>query len=194
MRVLRTEFYPDRSDSSPTGEPRQSGLAAFAVAWFSIPSNPPTDLRPASPAFNSLSFVDLDGPLKKDKDEYTKHLPARFIELSLRNINTAGRNSLMKAVEQGEFISTRFPPIHVIEVDAILDSGIVIERSPPESIPLHLLLSRSTHISLGTFVGSAWPNEPAPQSRRKPDIGFRQPGRNEKTLSKTSQGFVEDDQ
>ena len=151
MRVLRTEFYPDEIPSS--GKRWDGGVGAFAVAWFSIPSNLPVELSPAFPEFKSWSFIDLDQPLKVARVEYTRHLVARFIDLSLRNRNTSGQNGLRKAVEDGRVISAELPPIHTEAVEAILQSGIVIERSPPESIPLKLLAEKGNYIALGAFVG-----------------------------------------
>lgn len=123
MRVLRTEFYPDEISSS--GKRWDAGLGAFAVAWFSIPSNLPVNISPVFPEFKARSFIDLDQPLGTDREEYTYHLVARFVDLSLRNLNTVGRDGLKKAIEDGQIISANLPPIHVDAVETILQSGIV---------------------------------------------------------------------
>lgn len=101
-----------------------------AVAWFGIATDMPLTI-------NNLGLIIDLRRAPPTLDEI-----ADFLEASVFNFERTTGPSNTRA-EGGE---RRF-------ASYILDQPIVIERSPPLSIPLHSLLTKAPGVAIGTFVG-----------------------------------------
>lgn len=114
------------------------------MAWFNTNTNRLVQMPNNPPWFSSRA---AGSGLDARRDAVVP----RFIDLSLRGRRTNDVGRLQSyPVANGSF------------VDHVLNQEIVLERSPPDSLPLLNLLAKGSYFTLGSFLGykvggdSAW--------------------------------------
>ena len=126
MRVIRTEYYADWQDLE-SEFPRNVFSPGVSVCWFSAP-----ELGPKTAFGGDQILVPAN-----DADTFDTRA---FITLLL--VEPLGNS------EYYTFQSTEDA------VDAILNLPVVIEQSPPQTVPLTQLLARATATpTIGTLLG-----------------------------------------
>ena len=129
MRVIRTELYFDNQVRARDGR-RPPSNAGIATAWFGAPDTNVEDVNP------KLIF-DYFERYKKD-DAVLPH----FIDVALRNELLRPSFDFSRETIQNGAI-----------VEFVLNSDVVIERSPPTTELLEKLAHQSPAIFIGTFLG-----------------------------------------
>jgi hypothetical protein len=126
MRVIRTELYFDEFEPLELRLPSVGAPTnpGIAAAWF----------RGKTPDFEEFQrFNIIDKYRTVEPDEAIVYLAAFM----------SGRLQLASWEE--------LPDLHY--VSAALNAPIVIEQSPPTTIPLGTLLAKAPGIAIGTFIG-----------------------------------------
>ena len=144
MRIIRTEIYLDRADVEWPHGCKPPAVTGIAAAWVKSDAR----LYPA------------------DHGDFGVRTLWKHVEAShLANANQSLLDDFLYELILGGFYDGRArlrrPSSQNRElINDLLAESIVIERSPPEAMPLRAMLSKASAASIGTFLGvaKAWSN------------------------------------
>jgi hypothetical protein len=125
MRVIRTELYFDELEPKEYWLASSEGVAnpGLGTAWF------------------RGSFSDLANIQQHNVSDF-------------RSIQLEEAHSFLAAAILGRSHLASWEDLSsTVHVSAALNAPIVIEQSPPTSIPLGTLLTKAPGIAIGTFIG-----------------------------------------
>jgi hypothetical protein len=129
MRVLRTEFYADDYYHFPLLlPPRPEPTYGVSVAWISVP--------------RELEEADIRALIEARDFNLRSGQLRNFLGLAL-----SGREDEFFDHDRNS-VRDNDP-----EPNQILYGNIIIEQSPPEAVPLSLLLSKASTTVIGTYIG-----------------------------------------
>jgi hypothetical protein len=143
MRVIKTEMYFDDIDLPDNlTQPKNPGIC---VAWIKAPDD---DAVPEPSDFRALQLAGDEDPFPLTFQVVTVIPPAAAETFSFLANFALWNTSIVEAVAN--------PTIGFKNADIarfLADAEIIIERSPPEAVPLSVLLARGGPITIGTFIG-----------------------------------------
>jgi len=141
MRFITTEFY--YSGEEIKGRPWRGGGRGigFSVLWFVTHTN-----WPISPEeLHDFRWTDIYQ--SSDELPFPRHggshaIAIAFIDASLRGVRRS------RLVADRDYLNADL-------ARTIIESEVIIERSPIEGVSLASIIGNATYISLGTYVGAA---------------------------------------